>query len=108
MSIEDLDLDINNYNMRDLENFFQITPNKEYSPADIDEKEYAMRTLLLSSGEVDKRQQKDLMEFLSLARDWLVFVKCNKNKKSPPLISNNLIDEPNTRINEITDRPLTQ
>ena len=50
MSINDLDLDINNYNMRDLESFFQLSSNKIYSAADIDEKEYAMRTLLLSSG----------------------------------------------------------
>ena len=107
MSVEDLDLDINNYNMRDLENFFQLSSNLKYTPADIDEKEYAMRTLLLSSGQVDKKQQKDLIDFLSLARDWLIFVKCrsNDNNNQPialPNISNNLIDEPKC-INGIID-----
>lgn len=113
MSVEDLDLDINNYNMRDLEKFFQLSPNLKYTPADIDEKEYAMRTLLLSSGEVDKKQQKDLIDFLTLARDWLIFVKCKSSDdinqtQTRPIINNNLIDEPNTRINELTERPITQ
>lgn len=100
MDINDLDLDINNYNMKDLETFFHILPNQNYSASDIEEKEYTMRTLLLSSGEVDKKQQKDLIEFLNLAKDWLIFVKCNKKSSS-----NNLFDnKPNTRTNEIAKR----
>ncbi len=103
MNIHDLDLDINNYNMRDLESFFRINPLQTYSAADIEEKEFTMRTLLLSSGEVNKKQQKDLIEFLNLAKDWLIFVKCNPNK--PENIQDNSFEQiPNTRTNEITQR----
>lgn len=103
MDINDLDLDINNYNMKDLETFFHILPNQNYSASDIEEKEYTMRTLLLSSGEVDKKQQKDLIEFLNLAKDWLIFVKCNKKSSSNDLFDN----KPNTRTNELTKRKET-
>ena len=113
MSINDLDLDINNYNMRDLENFFQLSSNKIYTAPDIDEKEYAMRTLLLSSGEVDKKQQKDLIDFLSLARDWLIHVKCKSVNTPEPSIpssidSNLIVDQkPNSRLTDLIDRPET-
>ena len=103
MDINDLDLDINNYNMKDLETFFHILPNQNYSASDIEEKEYTMRTLLLSSGEVDKKQQKDLIEFLNLAKDWLIFVKCNKKSSTNDLFDN----KPNTRTNELTKRKET-
>ena len=103
MDINDLDLDINNYNMKDLETFFHILPNQNYTASDIEEKEYTMRTLLLSSGEVDKKQQKDLIDFLNLAKDWLIFVKCNKKSSSNDLFDN----KPNTRTNELTKRKET-
>ena len=43
--MDDLDLDINNYNMHDLERFFQIQPGKKYSAADIEEKEVQIREI---------------------------------------------------------------
>lgn len=111
MDIDELDLDINNYTMRDLETFFQIKSKEKYTPADIEEKEYAMRTLLLSSGQVNQIQQKELMDFLNLARDWLIYVKCgervplsNDNSINSNLIHDNI---PNTRTQEITERPET-
>ena len=103
MSIQDLDLDINNYNMRDLEAFFRLNSEQKYTASDIEEKEFAMRTLLLSSGEVNKRQQKDLIEFLNLAKDWLIFVKCNSNK-SQNIQDNSFEQTPTTRMNDITQR----
>ena len=106
MSIEDLDLDINNYNMRDLETFFNLHSNANYKPADIEEKEYAMRTLLLSSGEVSKKQQKDLIHFLTLARDWLIFVKCKPNKLQP-IQDNSFDNQPSIRNNELNPRDTT-
>lgn len=106
MSIQDLDLDINNYNMRDLEAFFRLNPEQKYTAADIEEKEITMRTLLISSGEVDKRQQKDLMEFLNLAKDWLIYVKCSPQKIQN--IQDNSFDKlPTSRTNEITERKNT-
>ena len=53
--MEQLDLDINNYNINDLERFFQIKPNAKYSESDIELKEYNIREKLLSSGHIDKR-----------------------------------------------------
>ena len=111
MDIDELDLDINNYTMRDLETFFQIKPNQQYDTSDIEEKEYAMRTLLLSSGQVNQIQQKDLIDFLTLARDWLIYVKCGQRVplSNDNSINSNLIhdNQPNTRTKEITERPET-
>jgi hypothetical protein len=76
--MEQLDLDINNYNINDLERFFQIKPNTKYSESDIELKEYNIREKLLSSGHIDKRFKRDLIEFLELAKNWLIFVKCRK------------------------------
>lgn len=80
MNDNDLDLDINNYNMRDLESFFQIKPNQKYSAADIEEKEAQIRQIFLSSGKLNRRLQKDLIDFLDIARDWLIYVKCDEPK----------------------------
>ena len=76
--MEQLDLDINNYNINDLERFFQINPNAKYTEGDIELKEYSIREKLLSSGHIDKRFKRDLIEFLELAKNWLIFVKCCK------------------------------
>lgn len=71
-----LDLDINNYTIKDLERFFQITPNKKYSAADIELKEAQLKEVLLSSGHIDKKFKRDLIAFLETAREWLITVKC--------------------------------
>ena len=62
--MEQLDLDINNYNINDLERFFQISPNGKYSESDIELKEYNIREKLLASGHINKRFKRDLIEFL--------------------------------------------
>jgi len=74
--MDNLDLDINNYNIHDLEAFFHIKPHQKYTAVDIEEKEVQLRELLMSSGAVDKKFKRDLIEFLGTARDWLIFVKC--------------------------------
>ena len=89
--------------MRDLENFFGIFSQNQYKAEDIEEKEYAMRTLLLSSGEVSKKQQKDLIDFLSLAKDWLIFVKC-KPKIEQNIQSNTFNNGPSIRTEELNKR----
>jgi hypothetical protein len=71
-----LDLDINNYTIKDLERFFQITPNKKYSAADIELKEAQLKEVLLTSGHIDKKFKRDLIAFLKTAREWLITVKC--------------------------------
>lgn len=116
--MEQLDLDINNYNINDLERFFQIKPNTKYSESDIELKEYNIREKLLSSGHIDKRFKRNLIEFLELAKNWLIFVKCRKGDLAKPtsIPDNYKLDTLNTpiskevesRTNELIKREDTQ
>lgn len=84
----DLDLDIGNYSIKDIERFFQLKPRLKYTAADIEQKEYQIREQLLSSGHINKRFKRDLMEFLELAKDWLIYVKC-PSARQPSVIPKN-------------------
>jgi len=117
--MENLDLDINNYTLRDLERFFKLKPTSKYSASDIELKEYQIREQLLNSGHINKRFKRDLLEFLTLAKDWLIFVKCNTTKlaNQPTTIPKNwkldtldspLSKEPPGRTEELVQRPETQ
>jgi len=116
--MDQLDLDINNYNIKDLERFFQINPNGKYSESDIELKEYNIREKLLASGHIDKRFKRDLIEFLELAKNWLIFVKCRKgNLAKPTTVPDNYkldtMDTPvskeiEPRTNELINREETQ
>jgi len=116
--MEQLDLDINNYNINDLERFFQINPNAKYNEGDIELKEYNIREKLLSSGHIDKRFKRDLIEFLELAKNWLIFVKCRKGDLAKPTTvpGNYKLDTMDTpiskevepRTNELINREDTQ
>ena len=75
-SANDLDLDINNYNLYDIERFFRFREGQKYTAADIEQREYEIREQLLSSGHIDKRFKRDLIAFLTTAKDWLIYVKC--------------------------------
>jgi hypothetical protein len=85
----DLDLDIGNYSIKDIERFFQLKPRLKYSSADIEQKEYQLREQLLASGHVSKRFKRDLIEFLTLAKDWLIHVKCKPFERQPTIIPKN-------------------
>lgn len=116
--MEQLDLDINNYNINDLERFFQINPRAKYSEGDIELKEYNIREKLLASGHIDKRFKRDLIEFLELAKNWLIFVKCRKGDLAKPttIPDNYKLDTMDTpiskevepRTNELINREETQ
>lgn len=117
--MENLDLDINNYNIRDLETFFKLKPNSKYSAGDIELKECQIREQLLNSGHVNKRFKRDLIEFLTIAKNWLTFVKCSTAKATtqPTSIPKNwkldtidtpLSKEPHSRTEELVQRPETQ
>ena len=114
--MENLDLDINNYNLRDLERFFQLKPNKHYSASDIELKECKIREQLLSSKHVNKRFQRDLIEFLTTAKDWLIHVKCPPQNNPTSIPKNWKLDsidapgsrEPPSRTDELVQRPDTQ
>jgi len=79
----DLDLDIRNYNINDLEKFFHLKPG--YGISEIEYKEAQMREVLLKSGHVKKEFKGDLIEFLTKAKEWLIFVKCGPAKKPTSL-----------------------
>jgi hypothetical protein len=117
--MESLDLNINNYSINDIEKFFKLNSRKQYTAADIELKEYQIREQLLSSGHINKRFKKELIDFLESAKLWLTTVKCNTTaiKYQPTVIPSNykldtintpLSKEPISRTNEITVKPETQ
>jgi hypothetical protein len=99
--MENLDLDINNYNINDLEKFFRLKPNSKYRASDVELKEYEIREQLLKSGYINKCFKRDLIEFLKIAKEWLIFVKCKSKDPNPEptTISKNWkLDKINTPI----------
>jgi hypothetical protein len=115
--MDGLDLDINNYTIKDLETFFKLNPKKKYAIADIELRETEIRQLLLSTGHINKRFKRDLLEFLETARDWLIVAKCHGEVKKPTTFQNvpKLDPYPNypaskesmSRTEELTLRPET-
>lgn len=79
----DLDLDIGNYSIKDLEAFFHLKPG--YGVSEIEYKETQMREILLKTGHVKKQFKGDLIEFLTKAKEWLIFVKCGPAKNPTTL-----------------------
>ena len=83
--MDGLDLDINNYTIKDLETFFKINAsNKAYTAADIELREAEIREALLSSGHIDKKFKRDLIMFLETAKDWLIVAKCKNESTIKP------------------------
>ena len=83
--MDGLDLDINNYTIKDLETFFKINAsNKAYTAADIELREAEIREALLSSGHIDKKFKRDLIMFLETAKDWLIVAKCKNESAIKP------------------------
>jgi len=60
--MSDIDLDINNYEIQDLERFFRL--QKPYNDHDVAIKEREIREILLSSGHIEKHLKRDLVMFL--------------------------------------------
>ena len=75
-TIAEFDLNIQNYEFKDIEVFFKINPKKTYTASEIENKEYTLRQQLLSSGHIDRRVQSDLIAFLKKAKEWIIRVKC--------------------------------
>lgn len=114
--MENLDLDINNYSIKDIEKFFSLKPNSKYTASDIELKEAQIRETLLSSGHINKRFKTQLIEFLTLAKQWLTFVKCPHEKPPTTIPKNYKLDpydtplskEAMSRSEELIQRPETQ
>jgi len=79
----DLDLDIGNYTIKDLEAFFKFKPNTKYTASDIELRESVIREQLLNSGNINKRMKRDLIAFLTSAKQWLMAARCSDEKKPP-------------------------
>ena len=60
ITMSELDLDIQNYEIEDLERFFRIDTSVFYDRADVELKENEIRTLLLSSGHIQKHMKESL------------------------------------------------
>jgi hypothetical protein len=80
MSYDSLDLNINNYTVEDLEQFFKLNPSITYTPSDIEYKEVVIRKQLFESGHINKKFKSDLIDFLQTAKNILIEHKC----PSPP------------------------
>ena len=78
----DIDLDINNYNVSDLEKFFSLDPKKNYTAGDVELREYEIREQLLSSGHVKREFKKDLIDFLAKAKHLLYGKKTEPSDSS--------------------------
>jgi len=87
--MDQFDLDIGNYTIKDLERFFQLKPSQKYTAADIEQKEYQLREQILSSGHINKRFKRDLIVFLETAKDWLILVKCKSHERGPTTFPKN-------------------
>jgi len=79
----DLDLDIGNYTIKDVEAFFKFKPNTKYTASDIELRETLIREQLLQSGNINKRMKRDLISFLTSAKEWLMAARCSEEKKPP-------------------------
>lgn len=114
--MENLDLDINNYSIKDIEKFFRLKPNTKYTAGDIELREYEIRQQLLNSGHINKRFRRDLIAFLELAKQWLTFVKCKNTNEPTSIPKDYKLDkldvpasrEPPARTDELIQRPTTQ
>lgn len=72
---EELDLDINNYTIKDLERFFGLHGISSYTAKDVESREYKIREQLLSSGHINKRFKRNLIFFLETGKRWILTVK---------------------------------
>jgi len=88
------DLNINNYSINDIEKFFGFQ-NKKYDISQIDNKAYTIREQLLSSGTVNKRFKRDLIEFLDMAKNLLI-MKINHHQAPTTIPKNAQLDPLNT------------
>jgi hypothetical protein len=80
--MSDLDLDIQHYSISNMEAFFRLNNTTKYSPKDIELREYEIREQLLSSGHINKKLKRDLIDFLNKVKLTLIEVKCPTSSSS--------------------------
>ena len=116
--MENLDLQIDNYSIKDLERFFKLSKNSTYNSNDIELKESKIREQLLNSGHINKRFKKDLIDFLEIAKNRLIDAKCKIDSNNVPttIPKNYKLDDinaplykvPNPRSENIIERSKTE
>jgi hypothetical protein len=117
--MEGLDLDINNYTINDIEKFFKFRPKSTYSASDVELREAQIREQLLQSGHVKGKYKRDLMAFLTEAKEWLVEARCPQTRPpttlgkdyphdGSPYPHTKHLPSPPGREGELTSRPETQ
>lgn len=114
--MDQMDLEIDNYSMTDLEQFFKL--KNKYSESDVEQKEYEIREQLLSSGHLNKKFKRDLVVFLNEAKNRIIQSKFPIKKENLPssISKNAIIDRsnvpksqelPSSRMSNIIERPIT-
>lgn len=89
----EMDLNIDNYSITDLENFFKLKKGR-YTDADIEQREYEIREQLLSSGHINKKFKKDLIDFLTEVKERLSYT-VKKDDKPTTIAKNTILDRSN-------------
>lgn len=83
--MSEIDLNIENYTIDEVKKFFNINPNEKNIKSAIELKEYEIREILLSSGNIDKKFTRNLIIFLEKAKNILQ----NENKNTIPVSKQN-------------------
>ena len=118
--MSNLDLDINHYQISDLEVFFRLQP--PYNEHDISTKETEIRTLLLSSGQIEPHFKRDLIMFLAEGKSLLIQEKTKAIRPttirkpileqtvpaSYPIPNNNISHPPSTRAENVIHPKTTE
>lgn len=100
-----LDLDIQNYSIKDLLNFFRFKSLNSLTPSDIELRETEIRELLMTTGHVDKKFKRDLFFFLDTAKNILLLsISPTKQNDTPPLKTNLDSSSDNIRIASMPPR----
>jgi hypothetical protein len=114
--MDEMDLEIDNYSTIDLEKFFKL--KAKYTEADVEQKEYEIREQLLSSGHLNKKFKRDLIIFLTEAKNRIIQWKFPIKKENLPttIQKNAILDKsnvprseelPTSRMPNIIERPPT-
>tara|TARA_B100000963_G_scaffold351761_1_gene363886 strand:- start:733 stop:2154 length:1422 start_codon:yes stop_codon:yes gene_type:complete len=115
--MENLDLDITNYSIKDITKFFKLKEKSTYKVEEIELRENQIREQLLNSGHINKRFKKDLIDFLDKAKKWLIDAKCEKINNTPSSIpkdyqldkiNNPIYLAPTPKQENLIQRPTTQ
>jgi len=115
--MEEMDLEIDHYSISDLEKFFRLKP-KKYTEADLEEREYQTREQLLTSGHISKRFKRNLIMFLTEAKDRILKTRfpTQPENMSTTIAKNAVLDRnnippsaelPTSRMPFIIERPPT-